>query len=97
MGLFREVEGDTAIIVENGVYKQVPVYNRNGYLYAKVSGGFIRLYVDGSTSKPKCRLSHLDTVIPLYADTMGRLCRGNVYSAKLLDESKKQILLGTSD
>lgn len=76
MGLFQEIEGEAAVIVEGGVYKQVPVYKRNGYLYAKVGGGFIRLYADGSTTKPKARLETLtwENYDTLGKDAIGKLC-----------------------
>lgn len=59
MGLFQEIEGEAAVLVEGGVYKQVPLFKRNGYLYAKLGSGFVKLYADGSTTKPKCRLETL--------------------------------------
>lgn len=76
MGLFQEVEGEAAVLVENGVYKQVPVYKRDGYLYAKIGGGFVRLFADGSTTKAKCRLDTLtwDNPKALGKDTLGKLC-----------------------
>jgi len=97
MGLFQEKEGDVAIIVENGVYKQVSVYTRDGYFYAKVSGGFIRLNMDSSTSKPNSRLVHLDTTSSVFRDTLGRLCLNGVSGSRLLEGNQKQILLGTGD
>lgn len=47
MSLFKELEGDAAIVVMGGVYKQVPLYARNGFIFAAVSGGYVRLKADG--------------------------------------------------
>jgi len=52
---FTFLEGDHAIIVKSGVYKQVPIARRNGHVYAAVSGGFVQLYADGSTSQSGLR------------------------------------------
>jgi hypothetical protein len=51
MGLFVQSEGDVAVIVNNGVYKQVPLFVRDGLLYAAYGGGYIRLKEDGSTDR----------------------------------------------
>lgn len=74
MAFFQKVEGDAAIIVENGVYKQVDLYTRDGRLYAFSGGGYVRLYADGSTTKAKCRLDFLSSERALFKDYLGRLC-----------------------
>jgi hypothetical protein len=97
MGLFQEVTGEVAIIVKNGVYRQVPVYMRNGYYYAKFGAGFIRLNADGSTTEATARLETLtaDGIQSLAADTLGRLCDpAAVPGAKPLPQSLTQKLLG---
>lgn len=73
--LFQKVEGENAIVVHNGVYRQCDVYERNGALFAKVGTGFIRLYANGSTSQTKTRLETLAYDGPLFADRLGRLTR----------------------
>lgn len=94
MGLFKELEGDVAILIENGVYKQVPLYTRNGYLFAKIGSGFVRIMADGSTTKAKTRLDTLMTELPLLKDSMGRLCTSDVEGAKALDDRSKTLLIG---
>ena len=54
MSFFKEIEGDAAIVVENGVYRQVPLFERDGYIYAKIGSGFVRIMADGATTKAKC-------------------------------------------
>jgi hypothetical protein len=98
MGMFKQVEGENAVIVESGVYRQADLYNRDGYLYAKAGPGFVRLYADGSTSKAKCRLDALSFYKPLCADKFGRLCDTSVTGASPLGEAKeRRLLLGGGD
>ncbi|PTX49075.1 hypothetical protein IQ03_02450 [Gemmobacter caeni] len=94
MGMFKEVEGEVAVIVKNGVYRQCPLYVRNGYFYAKDGGGFVRLYHDGSTTVSKCRLDEISYDGELRRDALGRLCDGTVAGAKLLEGDNKTKLLG---
>lgn len=71
---FQILEGDQAVLLIGGVYKQCDLYTFNGGLFAKTSGGFVRLKGDGSTSKPNMSLKHLETEISLWSDPFGRLC-----------------------
>ena len=34
MSFFKKVEGDAAVLVANGVFKQVDLYTRDGYVFA---------------------------------------------------------------
>ena len=94
MTFFKEVDGEAAVLVENGVYKQVPIYTRNGFLFAKVSGGFVRLMADGSTSKSKMRLDYMSWEGRLMRDGVGRLCTDEATGAKELDPARVQALIG---
>lgn len=94
MGLFQMREGDSAVLVINGVYKQVPLATRDGYIYAAVSGGFVRLNSDGATSQPKMRLEHLDITTEFHRDPLGRLCLpGAVENSRSLEAKAKQLLI----
>lgn len=93
MGLFKHLEGETAIVVESGVFKQADLYVRDGGLFAKTGGGFVRLCVDGSTSKTKCRLDALHFAGPLHADKFGRLCDASAVGSAPLEAAKAQKLL----
>jgi hypothetical protein len=86
MAFFKEIEGEGAIIQEGGVFRQVPLFERDGYIFAKLNGGFVRLMADGSTSKAG----------GLYRDALGRLCRDTVAGAVALDTKHQQLLLGAS-
>ena len=78
MSLFKHMEGDSVVLVTNGVYKVADLYTRNGYLFAAYAGGYIRLYANGSTSKDKCGIETLMFEKPLHADALGRLCDPSV-------------------
>jgi len=94
MSFFKQIEGDAAILVENGVYKQVDLYSRDGYLFAKVGAGFVRLMADGSTSKHKLRLDFMSFEHRLGTDGLGRLVMAEHPKYKPLPEDKATLLLG---
>lgn len=94
MGMFQQSEGDTVTVVERGVYRQTDLYTRNGYLYAKVGVGFVRLYADGSTSKHTCRIDEVSYEGRLYSDKFGKLCDPSVEGAKALPSERETLLLG---
>lgn len=96
MSFFQEIEGEAAVLVENGVYKQVPLYSRDGYLYAKIGGGFVRLMADGATTKSKLRLEFMSWTGPLYRDSLGRLASKELRGKKtyVLEDDSAQKLLG---
>ncbi len=97
MSFFREVEGEAAILVENGVYKQVPLYTRDGHLYAKTGGGFVRLMADGATTKAKVRLDFMSWNGELFRDSLGRLCDATAKGGISLEPTKARLLLGSPE
>lgn len=52
---FTEVQDGLVITHEKGIYRQLPLFRRDQYVYAKVGAGFIRLYKQGATSKPNIK------------------------------------------
>ena len=74
MSGFNKLEGEFAITVSNGVYKQVDVYERNGYLYVAQGSGFIQINHTGGTTSPKVRLDELNIETPIAMSKLGRLC-----------------------
>lgn len=96
MSFFKDIEGEGAIVVVGGVHKQVTLATRNGYLFAKVAGGYVRLMEDGSTSKAGLRLDYMTFEGDLYRDGLGKLCTSEVSGARALDAPKAQKLLGAS-
>lgn len=94
MSLFKELEGDTAIVVSGGVYKQVQIFTRNGYLFAAVSGGYVRLKADGTTSKDKLRLVHIETEVELHKGQFGYLGNSEIADAEpLLPDDTQRLML----
>lgn len=75
--MFRELEGDTAIIVEGGVYKTGALYEHNGYLFVKINGGYVKVFENGTTSKTNGKQQldslQLDVARVLYRDPQGRI------------------------
>lgn len=93
MSFFKDIEGDGAVIVVAGVFKQVPLATRDGHLFAKVGGGYVRLMADGSTSKAGMRLDFI-SMDGVMRDPLGRLCTMERAGAKALDGPALQKLLG---
>lgn len=96
MGFFKKIEGEAAIISFNGVYKQVDLYERDGFLFAHAYGGYIRLRHDGSTSKARARLDHMSWEGPLYRSKTGSLCARELEGAIPLEGDQVQLFLGSA-
>lgn len=95
MSFFKQVEGEAAVLVSDGIYRQVDLYSRDGYLFAKFGAGFVRLKADGSTSKSKLRLEHMSWTGGLFKDTFGNLGTSEMRNVRRsLDEATTQKLLG---
>ena len=94
MSFFVHAEGEAAILVENGVYRQVELFTRDGYLFAKLGSGFVRLMADGSTSKAKVRLDFMTWDGALARDAFGKLCAPTVRGSKDLDDAAVLKLTG---
>lgn len=92
MSLFKQIEGDSVVLIVGGVFKVADLYERNGYLFAAHAGGYIRLYANGSTSKDKCGIDTLLFEKPLHADRFGKLCDASVTGAKAIDAPKLKAL-----
>ena len=92
---FQRLEGETAILQTKGVYRQVDLYSWEGKLFAQVPGGFIRLKMDGSTSKDGVRLELLQYDGPLFRDSFGRLCTTKTEGREALISTPEGIKLLT--
>lgn len=76
------------------MYKQVDLYSRDGHVFAKVAGGFVRLMADGSTSKHRLRLDFMLFEGALGSDGMGRLVTADHPKFKALPAERQTLLLG---
>lgn len=74
MAGFKQLEGEFAVTVSGGVYKQSDVYERNGLLFVKHGSGFVQLDYMGGTSTDKLRLDELNVETPLAMTKLGRIC-----------------------
>lgn len=59
---FEIIHASTVILRQKTVYKQVLGYKRNGQIYAKACGGFIRLNRTGGTSHPDVKWEEIDGI-----------------------------------
>lgn len=59
---FIEVESCFALTMSGGVFRQVPIYERENIIYAKAGSGFIRLHENKRTSHPKTTWVEIDGV-----------------------------------
>lgn len=95
MAMFKHMVGDEAVICCRGLYKQVPLYSREGVLYAKITGGFVKLRHDGSTTRPEIKIDTLMVQGELYRDPLGRLLVEPLPGHLPLEPVRKSTLLGT--
>jgi hypothetical protein len=91
--MFRHLEGDQALVVLGGVYRVADLYERDGKLFAAISGGYVRINANGLTSKDKMRVESLVTEEPLYKDRFGRLCIAPGPGRDALAETETRALL----
>jgi len=90
---FKHIEGETAVVALGGVFKVCDLYERDGKLFAAVAGGFVRLYENGSTSKPKLLIESIQIDAPLYRDRFGRLCTEQGEGRTALSSERNETLL----
>ncbi|QSY98615.1 hypothetical protein J2J97_32440 (plasmid) [Rhizobium bangladeshense] len=94
MGYLQQIEGDSAMLIEKGVYKPADLYKMDDYLFAKVGSGFVRIDANGGTSKASARVHKLMYEGPLYKDSLGRLCVAPGEKRTALESNVQQKLLG---
>ena len=97
MAAFKIIEGEYVIIKSGGVYKHVAMAERNGYLFAVASGGYVQLKHDGTTSKDKLHFDEISFEGPLARTKTGKLCRPSVDDSVALDKPTQQLLLGVAE
>ena len=89
MSFFQPLEGEAAVIVSGGIWKQVELFRRGNALFVKIGQGFARVMADGSTSKHKTRLDCLSYDGPLWRSPLGHLLVGAEDGAKPIDQDKR--------
>lgn len=91
MKLFKEMEGEAAILATNGTYAQVGLYTNNGFIFAKSGSGFVRLMLDGSTSKTNATTRCVFITLPagaMSSDPLGRLAHRGTEGTKPIAPAK---------
>lgn len=73
MNYFTAIDEGFAIIRNRGVYRQAPLYEREGKIYAKHGSGFIRLLQNNGTTVPTIKWNEIDTPHGSYTADMGGL------------------------
>lgn len=68
---FTRVENASVLLKQQGRYRECPVYEREGLVYAKHGTAFVRLYSDGTTSVPKLHVEELVAPEPMMATRLG--------------------------
>ena len=61
MNYFTAIPEGQAITHTKGVYRQSPIFQRGGKIYARHGAGYVRLMQGGSTSAPSVRWAEIDT------------------------------------
>lgn len=72
--MFKKLEGDTAVVVQKGAYKQGDLYEWQGGLFVRIGSSFYRLKADGATSHIDIKLCAVALDKTIYSDRFGRLC-----------------------
>lgn len=70
---FRRVEGATVVLLKSGVYKTTDVYRSGDTLYAKHSGGFVKLRSHYATSVPSLSWDTLDVDFEIRVGGLGAI------------------------
>lgn len=68
---FTEVQSVFCIILERGVFRQVPVFDDGSIIYAKAKGGYIRLMDGFRTSVPSVSWRLIDGAKVKATNTQG--------------------------
>jgi len=85
--MFNKLEGDTAVLCQSGVFKMVDLYEWSGKLFAQLGAGFIRLRLNGTTTKAGVSFVHLELTSKLYSDRFGRLITKEMPDCTLVTEA----------
>lgn len=79
--MFAKVEGASCVLKIKGVYKQSPVYVRDRELYAKGSGGFVKLKATGVTGNPDITLDAIELPFPVELGKLEAISVATGYNA----------------
>lgn len=74
MSLFHQIPNAFAILIGGGVYKQAPLFEYKGQVFAKYGAGYVGLRKNGTTH-PTVLWTELDGYTP-YWDDLGRAVKG---------------------
>lgn len=96
--MFAELPGDVAIMIVNGKYNVYPLYEFQGRLFAKVSGGFVQLFADKRTSMNNCRVEQITYSGELWVHrATGKLYTTEAPGTKRMEFNQQSLLLVSPD
>ena len=73
MNYFSEIPECQIIIRNNGVYRQVDGFQRDGKIYAKYGAGYVRLLQGGGTTQPRIGWLEIDTPRGTFREERGEV------------------------
>lgn len=63
MALFQKLDNAVAVLTSRGVHREVPLFERAGFVYAKWQGGFIQLREHAcGTSVPNVQWAYVEGI-----------------------------------
>lgn len=71
--LFTVIDDQIVLRGKNGIYKQARLAHRAGHVFAKVAGGFVQVYTNGTTSHPDYRWLDMEGGDQYVPGSLGRL------------------------
>lgn len=90
--MFKKIDDAEAVIVERGVFRPAEAYTRDGAVFVKAKGGFVRVKQDMSTSHPDVKLDAFHYDGPLFLGQFGR-----IYAEPGAGRKKLDLIGGTAD
>ena len=71
--MFTPIVTGVVILCRNGLYRQCDAFERNGELYAKSFGGFVRLLGGNTTTLTNCRSIEVNLPAGYVFNAFGKL------------------------
>jgi hypothetical protein len=90
--MFKPLNGDNAVLRQNGVFRVAPLYiDRTGRLFAKHGTGFVALKATADTSVVGLLVEEIDTEAQLFVSPVGNLFAGDGPNRRALDDRRDKV------
>ena len=70
---FHEIEDAIIITRSKGVHKQCKAFQRKGFVYVQIGGGFVMMRRNGGTNLPHVMWEDIELRIDTVFDELGRM------------------------